>query len=319
MAKNIKVTRSKKSKSPKPIRRRRFLDACRLCFVLLMIASIAIIFVMGLNYLEGGWRVLFWVLLVLWLITIVEVVYCRFFNPFLTPLMVQRWFQQRKDSSRAVIFERKYVPISQISPYLINAADVAENMGYFQYSRGFLFKALSWAYELNQTTDSLRGGSIISQQTAKNCFLLHNRNMLRKLVEAYYVLLMEFLWGKKRIMECYLNIIEYGDGIYGCEAASQHYFGHSAATLTEREAVMLAAALPAPLSANPEKPSPKYEKRVEKVLSRLQNHEAINFNARYEDLDIAKLKEGNRGLLFFIWWLIIQKFKGLRKENTNDK
>ena len=318
MPKKLKVTRIKNSRFFNPILWRRLLNVARLFSVLLMIATIVFLFVLGFDYLEGGWRILLWVLLSLWLITIVQVVYCRFFNPIVTPLMIKRWFQQRRDPSRSVRFERKYIPISQISPYLINAADVAENMGFFQYSRGFLFKALCWAYKLNQTTDVLRGGSIISQQTAKNCFLSHNRNILRKVVEAYYVLLIELLWGKRRIMECYLNIVEFGDGIYGCEAASQHYFGHSAATLTEREAVLLAATLPGPLLANPAKTSPKYERRVEKIFTRLQTHEPINFDARYKDLDPEKIRVGNRGLMFFILWVILRKFIGLRKEKTND-
>lgn len=192
---------------------------------------------------------------------------------------------------------------------MINVADTAENMGLFFYCRGFLFKALRQAYNLNKTCDTLRGGSVIYQQTAKNCFLPHNRTLFRKIVEAYYVVLMELFWSKKRIMEYYLNIIEFGKGIYGCEAASQHYFRHSAASLNEDEALLLAASLPWPLRANPNNHTPYYDRRILLLKKRLLSYEPIDWDAKYGDVDLQKIEEGNRGLVFFVKWWCLQQIK----------
>ncbi len=272
-----------------------------------------IFFFVVFSHLRLGlfWRVVSWVVLGFWLVTLLQVVYCKFFPPIATPLMVRRYLQQRKRGRGCVRFEWKFVPIEAISPYMVDAADVAENMGLFLYSRGFLFRSLCWAYRRNLTSRQLRGGSIIVQQTAKNCFLPHCRTLLRKLVEAHYVVLMEIVWGKRRIMECYLNVVEWGDGIYGCEAASQHYFHHSAATLTRTEAVMLAAALPWPLRANPNCHTRYYDERIVTIHAYLRDHEPIDWGARYEDMDPQRLAEGNRGLLFFVKWWCLRVYRRL--------
>ena len=110
-------------------------------------------------------------------------------------------------------------------------------------------------------------------------------------------------------MECYLNIVEFGAGIYGCEAASQQYFHHSAADLSEDEAVMIAASLSWPLHANPDNHTPYYDHYIELVKKKLQRHEPINWNAKYEDMDLQKLEEGNKGLLFFIKWWCVQQIR----------
>lgn len=253
------------------------------------------------------WNVLAWVLLLVWLLTVFQVLYCKFFPPIITPLMLRRYLQQRRKGE--IHFEWQVVPINDISPLLVNAVNVAENKGLFLYSRGFLFIALRKAYLHNQTSTLLRGGSTIVQQTAKNCFLPHSRTLLRKVVEAYYVWLIELFWSKKRIMECYLNIIEFGDGIYGCEAACQHYFHHSAKSLTEHEAAMLAASLPSPRLTNPASHTPNYDRYTQSVLNAMHNHEDIDWNIRYEDMDMQKLEEGNRGLLFFVKWWCLQQIR----------
>lgn len=302
----------KKYKNASHIYLRKCLIARRWCFFALMVIAISI-YLFWSNARCGSFgRILSWIIFGLWLVPLAQVLYCKFFLPIVTPLMVHRYFQQRKAVRSDARIRKQYVPIEEISPYLIDAADVAENMGLFIYSRGFLFDALHWAHTLNQVDDKLRGGSIITQQTAKNCFLPHNRTWLRKIVEAYYVVLMELFWDKKRIMECYLNIIEFGDGLYGCEAASQHYFHHSAATLTLNESIILAATLPWPLLANPDRPTPYLDERVSKISEWLQQHEPIDWNARYEDLDPEKIRVGNRGLLFFVKWLCLQQIKSIQ-------
>ena len=187
-----------------------------------------------------GWprrvvRILWMSCAALWLSTVLIVLLYRFVTPPLTPLMVQRFFQQFNDKDRSVHFECEHVSINEISQHLIDAVVYSED-GAFMCHGGFDFKQLRLSYLENKKGRCIRGGSTISQQTAKNAFLPHTRSMLRKAVEAHFTILIETFWSKKRIMEVYLNIIEFGDGIYGCEAAAQHYFGKSAKNLTEREA-----------------------------------------------------------------------------------
>lgn len=214
-------------------------------------------------------RVLWISVLSLWLFSIVQVLLGIFFNPPLTPLMAERYFQQLFDSERKVVFERDYVPLDSISPHLVTAVVYAED-GLFLYHHGFDVKQMKLAYKGNKSGKRFRGGSTISQQTAKNAFLPHSRNMFRKAAEAYYTLLIEKLWGKRRILEVYLNIVEFGDGIYGAEAAAQHYFGHSAKTLSRNEAAQLAATLPAPLKRNPHHQTPAFKRYVQSIKSRFK-------------------------------------------------
>ncbi len=219
-----------------------------------------------------GWgrrlfRVVWMAVVGVWLFTIVQVLLGIVFNPPLTPLMVQRYFQQLTDDERKVHFERDYVPLDSISPNLVTAVVYSED-GLFMYHHGFDVKQMKKAYIENQKGRRVRGGSTISQQTAKNAFLPHTRNMLRKGMEAYYTTLIEALWSKHRIMEVYLNIIEFGDGIYGAEAASQHYFGHSARTLSRSEASQLAATLPAPLLRNPAHQTPYFRRCAADINNR---------------------------------------------------
>ena len=259
----------------------------------------------------GGklWRVIWVTILAVWGFTIFQVAFCAVFNPPLTPLMVQRFFEQVFDSDRTVRFERDYVSIDDISPNLVNAVVVAED-GLFMYHHGFDVKQLKQAYKENQRGRRVRGGSTISMQTAKNCFLPHKRSMLRKAAEAYYTSLIELVWGKKRIMECYLNIVEFGDGIYGCEAASQHYFGHPASKLTKREAALLAASLPAPLKRNSAHPSSYHRGYASTIQGRMSKYGRINLDAKREDLNKKYVKQMDEGLFDFVIWMIDQKKKG---------
>ena len=213
------------------------------------------------------WRVVWVTLVGLWLFSVLQVLLGIVFNPPLTPLMVQRFFQQVADDDRSVRFERDYVSLDEISPNLITAVTYSED-GLFLYHHGFDVKQMKKACKENRRGRRVRGGSTISQQTAKNAFLPHSRNLLRKALEAHYTFLIEKLWGKRRIMEVYLNIIEFGDGIYGAEAASQHYFGHSASTLSRREAAQLAVTLPSPLKRNPANRTPYFRSQTNVVLGR---------------------------------------------------
>ena len=244
-----------------------------------------------------------------WIAALSVVAFCillifvyKWINPPLTPLMVQRFFQQVKDKERDVNFERDYVSIEDISPNLITAVISTED-GRFMRHRGFDVAQLKQTYKENRRGRRIRGGSTISMQTAKNAFLPHKRSYLRKALEAGYTIAIEKIWGKERIMEVYLNIIEFGDGIYGCEAAAQHYFGHSAKTLTRHEAAQLAVTLPSPLKRNPEKATPYFKKRTATAEARMSKYGHIDLKSKPKH----RSKEDEETLWDFIKWVRKQK------------
>ena len=299
---------------PAPLRLRRWLIARRWCFFILLSLGVLAFLFWGISSHNLFLRISVWLVFAFWLVTLLQVVYCKFFPPVVTPLMIRRFFQNRGASDSVPLRDGyRFVPLESISPLLVSAVDCSENYKLFAYCRGFLFKGLCEAYLSNQHDGAKRGGSCISQQTAKNCFLPHSRTLLRKLIEAYYVVLIDLFWGKRHIMEVYLNIIEFGPGIYGCEAASQHYFHHSAASLSEHEAVLLAATLPWPLRANPDHHKPYFDSRVSHIYRYKQEYTPINWDASLADLDPQCIEEGNRGLLFFIKWLLLKKIKHLKQ------
>lgn len=179
-----------------------------------------------------------------------------------TPLMLIRYFEEDKSQGR---FRYDWVPLQKIAPQLVQAVIASED-NRFEQHYGFDFEAMRRAFVRNQKgTRKLLGGSTISMQTAKNVYLYTGRNYIRKALEAWFTLWIELLWGKQRIMEVYLNVIEMGPGIYGAEAAAQHYFNKPAAQLTKREAALIAAVLPSPIKRNPAKPSNYVRQRADKI------------------------------------------------------
>ena len=141
---------------------------------------------------------------------------------------------------------RTWEPLGRINPAMARAVIGAEDSTFCSH-HGFDLAAIEHAAERNAESSRLRGGSTISQQTAKNAFLWPGRSYLRKGLEAYFTVLIEALWGKRRIMEVYLNVAELGPGVYGVEAAAQRYFGTTAARLTPNQAAKIAAILPQPI------------------------------------------------------------------------
>lgn len=188
---------------------------------------------------------------------VVAVVLYRFIPPPVTPLMVIRAVEGRG-------LDHRWRSMGKISPTLPRALIAAEDAKFCEH-RGFDFEALQKAYENNESGRKIRGGSTISQQTAKNVFLWPGRSYVRKGLEAWFTVLIETFWGKKRIMEVYMNSIEYGSGIYGAEAAAQRYFGVSAAKLTPAQSARLAAILPSPLKWKVIKPGKYVAKRSKKI------------------------------------------------------
>jgi len=156
----------------------------------------------------------------------------------------------------------QFAPLTQLSPALPIALVAAEDQK-FPHHHGFDVQAIEDAMDDADEGARLRGASTISQQTAKNLFLWGGRSFVRKGFEAYFTVLLELFWPKSHILEVYANIAEFGDGIYGAEAAARMYFGKSARELDEHEAALLAAVLPNPKKLSPVRPSPYVLRRAD--------------------------------------------------------
>lgn len=182
------------------------------------------------------------------IITVGVVVFYKWVPVPITPLMVIRYFE--KDSPK--LLNHDWEPIENISKNLQLAVICSEDQSFLKHT-GFDLNAIEKAYENNKKGKRVKGGSTISQQTAKNVFLWPQRSWLRKGLEVYFTFLIETIWDKERIMEVYLNSIEMGNGIYGAESAAQYWFKKPASKLSKLEASAIAAILPNPRKyrANP--------------------------------------------------------------------
>jgi monofunctional biosynthetic peptidoglycan transglycosylase len=194
----------------------------------------------------------------------------RIINPPLTPLMLIRagegWW-----NGKGVGMNREWKELEQLSPNIVRAVISSEDGGYFDHS-GVDWRAIRAAREWNSKSyhRTKRGGSTITMQAVKNVFLWPGRTYIRKAAEIYLAYLGDFLWGKRRTLEIYLNVIEWGDGIYGVEAASRHYFKKSSSKLSVGEAALLAAILPNPREWSPISPSRYIQKRSSSIVARMR-------------------------------------------------
>ena len=181
-----------------------------------------------------------------------------------TILMTQRGMQGED-------VRRDWTSLDKISPNLVLAVIASEDAKFCEHG-GIDWDAIEKAREYNKKHDGKkrRGGSTISQQTAKNVFFWNGGGMPRKAGEAWMTYVIETVWGKRRIMEVYLNVAEWGDGIFGAEAAAQARFGKSAADLSQLEAARLAAVLPSPNKWSADKPGPYVRKRTGSIMSRMR-------------------------------------------------
>lgn len=179
----------------------------------------------------------------------------RFVDPPGTPLMLIRTVQGSGP------IRHDPVPLSRIAPHLVHAVIGAEDSRFCTHP-GVDLDAVEAALEDNRDGGPVRGASTISMQVAKNAFLWPDRTWVRKGAELWFTLLVEAVWPKRRIMEVYLNVAEWGPGVFGAEAAARHWFGKSAAALTAGEAARLAAVLPSPLKWNPRAPGPYVARRA---------------------------------------------------------
>lgn len=192
----------------------------------------------------------------------------KWVNPSPTWLMVQRYFIHPK--TQFIEPKQQWVAIGNISPFMVQAAVAAED-NLFMDHWGFDFESIKKARDNNITGSRTRGASTISMQTAKNVFLWPKRSWTRKALEAFFTVLIEVAWGKERIMEVYLNVAEMGIAIYGAEAAANHHFKRTASAISRNQAALLAAALPNPLTRNPQRPSAYLKSYQNRILRNMNN------------------------------------------------
>jgi monofunctional biosynthetic peptidoglycan transglycosylase len=186
----------------------------------------------------------------------------RWVRPPVTPYMVKRWLFDGAG------IDQRWVPLRTMSPSIARAVVAAEDTRFLQHD-GFDWTELESAMREAQRGGHLRGASTITMQCARTVFLWPGRSVVRKAAEAYLTVWMELLWPKRRILEMYLNLVEWGDGIYGCEAAARRHLGTSCAALTREEAARLAAILPSPRRWSAAHPSRQVQRRIATILARM--------------------------------------------------
>jgi len=184
------------------------------------------------------WRIIKRVLLALFILQFLYILLLKWVDPPITLTQLGSLFAGDG-------LKRSYVSMKEISPYAKLAVICSEDQ-LFPDHDGFDFKNIEKAMKHNQKSKSLHGASTISQQVAKNVFLWQGRSWVRKGFEVYFTFMIELIWGKKRILEMYLNVSEMGKGVYGIEAAARYYFNKPAKSLTRLEAARIAACLPNP-------------------------------------------------------------------------
>lgn len=196
-------------------------------------------------------------------VTVLWVLMLKWVPVWVTPLMVSRSIEYRNDDTFST--QKKWRRYEKISPEMAKAVIASED-NLFAEHNGFDWKEMRKAINDHKTKGKkLRGASTISQQTAKNVFLFPSRSFVRKAFEAYFTLLIEWIWGKERILEVYLNVAEMGKGIYGAEAAARAFFDKNASELTRREASLITACLPNPIDRHADKPSQYVSKRAGQI------------------------------------------------------
>ena len=213
-------------------------------------------------------RILLDLLLCFLALTVVPVLVYRVVNPPTTPLMWIRWAESEYDPGAPRHLHR-WVPLSRISPHLIKAVLTSEDQKFFEHN-GFDWDAAEAAFHHNLRSERKIGASTISMQTARNVFLWQERTWLRKTLEAYFTFLIEVFWGKDRILEVYFNVIEWGDGVFGCADAAQKYFKHPPRKVSPIESAWMAAILPNPRKWSSNPSSKLVETRQARILNSMR-------------------------------------------------
>ena len=200
---------------------------------------------------------------------VLVIIILRFVPPPTTSFMLLRHVERAFESASGPPILYEWTPLSRISPGMALAAVAAEDQN-FPHHWGFDLEAIARAMKHNEKHSRIRGASTISQQVAKNLFLWPGRSFLRKGLEAGLTILIEAIWPKRRILEVYLNIAEFGDSTYGVNAAARRYFGKAPHQLSLYESALLASTLPNPRKLAPHRPSPYLMHRARWVQNQIQ-------------------------------------------------
>ncbi|WP_294205330.1 monofunctional biosynthetic peptidoglycan transglycosylase [uncultured Chryseobacterium sp.] len=209
------------------------------------------------------WKKIKQLIFIILILNVVFIVWGRFFNPPITITQIGGILEYGK-------LQRDYISSDEMGDKVKKAVIASEDQNFFVHD-GFDYKAIERAMKSNEKGKKLRGGSTISQQTAKNIFLWQGRSWFRKGLEAFYTFIIEKLWGKDVILERYLNSIEMGRGVFGIEAASQYYFKKHSKELTTSEAAWIAAVLPNPKKYDPNNPSAYLRKKHNWIMRQMRN------------------------------------------------
>lgn len=209
------------------------------------------------------WKKIKQLIFIVLILNAVFIIWGRFFNPPITITQIGGLFEYGKLS-------RDYISYDEMGNNVKKAVIASEDQKFFNHN-GFDYTAIEKAMKNNEKGKKLRGGSTISQQTAKNVFLWQGRSWIRKGLEAMYTFIIEKVWSKDIILERYLNSIEMGQGVFGIEAASQYYFGKSSKDLNTSEAAWIAAVLPNPKKYDPKNPSSYLRKKHNWIVRQMRN------------------------------------------------
>ncbi|MBM2816790.1 MAG: monofunctional biosynthetic peptidoglycan transglycosylase [Ignavibacteria bacterium] len=214
-------------------------------------------------------KIIFYIIVSFVFLSVFTVFVYKYIPPPVTPPMLMRVVEGLFEG-KFIGIEKSWASYDEISPNFYRAVISGEDARFLSHG-GIDWKAVEVAKRYNKLHEGQkkRGASTITMQTAKNTFLWHGRNYVRKAMEAYFTILIETIWGKKRILEIYANVVEFGEGLYGAEAASQKFFNKPARTLSKREAALLAAVMPNPRRWSPAAPTPYILKRVDFIMGRM--------------------------------------------------
>ena len=217
-------------------------------------------------------RLLKWlsVAILAWLVlTALAVLALRWINPPTSAFMIAARMEAASEHDRQYRTDYEWTSLERISPHAAIAVMASEDQQ-FPFHAGFDLTSIRESVRASERGKKLRGASTISQQVAKNLFLWNGRSFVRKGLEAWFTILIEALWPKERILEVYLNVVEFGRGVYGVQAAAHRYFHKSAAELTSGDAALLAVVLPNPIRMRVDRPSPYVLDRREQILEQMR-------------------------------------------------
>jgi len=204
-------------------------------------------------------------LVLFFVVSVVQVAVLRFVNPPFTGIMISNWIADKVAGREAQWPDPEWRPLRKISPHLRRAVLAGEDQRFTSHN-GFDFVEMNQAFQEALAGARLRGASTLTMQAARTVFLWPGRSLARKGLEAYYTVLVEVLWSKKRILEVYLNTVDWGEDAVGAEMASKKYFRTSVSTLTAEQAALLAAILPSPHHWSPEHPTEYVKERQRRIL-----------------------------------------------------